>query len=57
MRALLGLFMVDRKERGGLGLDDKTATAIYGIYTASVYLSALPGGWIGDRLLGARGGV
>ncbi len=57
MRALLVLFMVDAVQHGGLGLDDKTATAIYGLYTAAVYLSALPGGWMGDRLLGARGGV
>jgi POT family proton-dependent oligopeptide transporter len=57
MRALLVLFMVDAVKSGGLGLDDKTATAIYGLYTAVVYLAALPGGWIGDRLLGARGGV
>ena len=57
MRALLVLFMVDAVQKGGLGLDDKTATAIYGLYTAVVYLSALPGGWLGDRLLGARGGV
>ena len=35
MRALLVLFMVD-KVRGGAGLDDTTATAIYGLYTAAV---------------------
>ena len=57
MRALLVLFMVDAVDKGGLGLTDKTATAIYGLYTAIVYLAALPGGWIGDRLLGAKGGV
>ena len=57
MRALLVLFMVDAVAHGGLGLTDKTATAIYGLYTAIVYLAALPGGWIGDRLLGAQGGV
>ena len=28
------------------------AAAIYGLYTASVYILALPGGWIADRLLG-----
>ena len=54
MRALLVLFMVDQVSQGGLGLTDKTATAIYGIYTAGVYLAALPGGWIADRLLGAQ---
>lgn len=57
MRALLVLFMVDQVQRGGLGLTDKVATAIYGLYTASVYLAALPGGWIADRLLGAQRAV
>ncbi len=56
MRALLVLFMVDAT-RGGLGFDDKTATAIYGLYTAAVYLVALPGGWIADRLIGAQKAV
>jgi len=52
MRALLVLFMVDAV-RGGMGMTDKVATAIYGLYTAAVYLAALPGGWVADRLLGA----
>ena len=38
-------------------MDDKTAAAIYGLYTAGVYLAALPGGWIADRLIGARRAV
>jgi POT family proton-dependent oligopeptide transporter len=57
MRALLVLFMVDSVQKGGLGLTDGVATAIYGLYTAGVYLSALPGGWVADRLLGARRAV
>lgn len=57
MRALLVLFMVDQVQRGGLGFTDEVATAIYGLYTASVYLVALPGGWIADRLLGAQRAV
>jgi len=57
MRALLVLFMVDAVEHGGLGFDDKTATSIYGLYTAFVYLAALPGGWVADRLLGAQRSV
>ena len=56
MRALLVLFMVDQM-RGGLGLKDEQAAAIYGLYTALVYLVALPGGWIGDRLIGAKSAV
>lgn len=56
MRAILVLFMVDAV-RGGMGLTDKAAAAIYGLYTAGVYLAALPGGWIADRFLGARRSV
>ncbi len=57
MRALLVLFMTDQVMNGGMGLTDKKATAIYGIYTAAVYLVALPGGWIADRLMGAQRAV
>src|SRR5258708_4732300 len=54
MRALLVLFLVGAVNTGGFGLDDRTATAIYGLYTASVYVVALPGGWIADRLIGTQ---
>jgi proton-dependent oligopeptide transporter, POT family len=57
MRAILVLFMTHAVATGGMGLDDVTATAIYGLYTAAVYLVALPGGWIADRLLGLRRSV
>jgi POT family proton-dependent oligopeptide transporter len=40
-----------------MGLSDVTATAIYGLYTAAVYVVALPGGWIADHLLGLRRAV
>src|SRR5512140_569989 len=53
MRALLVLFMVDAG-KGGLGLSDKVAASIYGLYTAGVYLAALPGGWVADRFFGAQ---
>lgn len=57
MRAFLVLFMVDAIEGGGLGLTDATATAIYGLYTAAVYVLCLPGGWIADRLIGAQNAI
>jgi POT family proton-dependent oligopeptide transporter len=57
MRAVLVLFLVAAVSSGGFGMDDRTATAIYGLYTAGVYLAALPGGWIADRLIGARRAV
>ena len=57
MRALLVLFLVGAVSAGGFGIDDKTATAIYGLYNAGVYLAALPGGWVADRLIGAQRAV
>ena len=41
----------------GLGLDIATATAIYGLYTALVYIFTLPGGWVADNLWGQRKAV
>ncbi len=54
MRALLVLFLTAAVAKGGLGVDDATAGSIYGIYAGAVYLFALPGGWIADRLIGTR---
>jgi proton-dependent oligopeptide transporter, POT family len=57
MRALLVLFMTDAVVHGGMGMTDKVATAIYGLYTAAVYLAAFPGGWVADRFCGAQRSV
>jgi proton-dependent oligopeptide transporter, POT family len=57
MRALLILFMTAAVADGGLGFDDKTSGAIYGLYTMGVYLLALPGGWFADRLFGLKKSV
>lgn len=57
MRAILILYMVAGLASGGLGLDEATAGAIYGLYTCAVYLVALPGGWIADRLIGPQRAV
>jgi proton-dependent oligopeptide transporter, POT family len=57
MRALLILFMVADVKKGGLGFDVGKAGAIYGLYTAMVYLMNLPGGWVADRILGQRRSV
>ena len=54
MRALLILFMTAAVTQGGLGFSVANAGAIYGLFTAMVYLLSLPGGWIADRLLGQR---
>ncbi|HWM90197.1 MAG TPA: peptide MFS transporter [Thermoanaerobaculia bacterium] len=57
MRAILLLFMTTSVAQGGLGWDAATAGPLYGLYTALVYLTALPGGWIADRLVGQRRAV
>ncbi|MFD7070154.1 peptide MFS transporter [Streptomyces sp. NPDC059913] len=51
MRALLPLYLVSGS---GLHMNAATATSIYSIYMAMVYLLAMPGGWFGDRVWGPR---
>jgi POT family proton-dependent oligopeptide transporter len=51
MRALLPLYLV---APAGLHLPAATATAIYSVYVSLVYLLAMPGGWVADRILGPR---
>src|SRR5262249_51527932 len=57
MRAILILFMTAAVMDGGLGISDKTASSIYGLYLACTYLLSLLGGWIADRLIGAQRAV
>jgi POT family proton-dependent oligopeptide transporter len=57
MRAILVLFLVGAIEQGGLGIDDRTGNAIYGLYISATYLLSLFGGWIADRLTGAQRAV
>ena len=57
MRAILILFMAGAVAEGGLGIDDKTASAVYGLYIAATYLLAPLGGWIADRLIGQQRAV
>ena len=57
MRALLILFMAGAIAKGGLGIRDTSASAIYGLYLGSTYLLGLAGGWLADRLLGAQRAV
>src|SRR5512139_2912414 len=54
IRPLLVLFMTAALADGGFGFERPQASAIVGIYAASVYLASLPGGWIADRWLGLR---
>ncbi|MCB5164574.1 oligopeptide:H+ symporter [Streptomyces bambusae] len=62
MRALLVFYLISggpdglraHLPGGGLGVTLTTATAIYSVYLAVVYLLTMPGGWFADRLWGAR---
>ena len=54
MRALLTLFMVAPIANGGLAFATEEAGRIYGNYTMAVYMLAIPGGFIADRIIGAR---
>ena len=54
IRPLLVLFMSAALVDGGFGFDRAKASAIVGIYAASVYLASLPGGWVADRWLGLQ---
>ena len=57
MRAILVLFMVGTLADGGLGIGDKTASSIYGLFVAGSYLFSILGGWIADTLIGAQRAV
>lgn len=52
IRPLLVLFMTAMIAKGGLGIDDKTASAIYGIFASCLYLSPIIGGYLADNWLG-----
>ncbi len=53
MRALLILYMI----KGFLQYGDEDAYAVYGAYTAMVYMTPFFGGMLADRLLGPRRAV
>ncbi len=57
MRGILVLFMTASLINGGLNIDPVSASAIYGIYSSSVYLVALVGGWLADRHIGQQNAI
>jgi POT family proton-dependent oligopeptide transporter len=57
MRGFLLLYMTAPVAMGGLGLDTAFGAVIYGVYTSSVYMMNIPGGWLADRVLGQRKAV
>ncbi len=57
IRPLLILFMAATVFDGGMGLPREQASAIVGIFAGSMYLAALPGGWLADNWLGQQRAV
>src|SRR6266404_1918656 len=57
MRAILTLYMTKTLAEGGLGFDEKYAALIYATYVSSVWYLPLIGGWLADRVFGARRAV
>ncbi|MCS3429354.1 POT family proton-dependent oligopeptide transporter [Mycolicibacterium mucogenicum 261Sha1.1M5] len=54
MQALLAFYIYYSVTDGGLGMSQAAATSIVGAYGGLVYLSAVLGGWVADRVLGAE---
>ncbi|GAB3579411.1 peptide MFS transporter [Amycolatopsis endophytica] len=52
MKAILLYYMYDRVADGGLGMDSAQARSLVSVYGAAIYLAAIGGGWLSDRLLG-----
>ncbi|WP_025272892.1 peptide MFS transporter [Haloglycomyces albus] len=57
LQGILVLYLTATLANNGLGLDDTVAVPIASIYAGMVYLTALPGGWLADRVLGSRRAV
>ena len=54
MQGILVYYLYYAATDGGLGLSQEAATSIVGAYGGLVYLSAVLGAWIADRILGAE---
>tara|TARA_R110002072_G_scaffold300932_1_gene479233 strand:+ start:23373 stop:25400 length:2028 start_codon:yes stop_codon:yes gene_type:complete len=57
MRALLVLFLISAIGLGGWDWPREQALALYGTYTAMVYLTPIIGGYLADKYLGYRKAV
>jgi len=57
MRAILTLYMTKTFAEGGLGFDERYASVIYATYVSSVWYLPLPGGWLADKIFGAKRAV
>ncbi|WP_089917058.1 peptide MFS transporter [Leifsonia sp. 21MFCrub1.1] len=54
MQGILLIYLYYSAERGGLGIDEATATGVVGAYGGAVYLSTILGAWLADRLFGSE---
>jgi POT family proton-dependent oligopeptide transporter len=52
MQGILLIYLYYETSRGGLGINQDTATSIVGAYGGSVYLATVVGAWLADRLFG-----
>src|SRR4051794_15978481 len=52
MQGILVIYLYYSAAKGGLGIDEATATGIVGAYGGAVYLATILGAWVADRLLG-----
>src|SRR3954454_11026212 len=52
MQGILLIYLYYEASRGGLGIDQDTATSIVGAYGGSVYLATVVGAWLADRMFG-----
>ena len=54
LQAVLVLYAAAPRSGGGLGLATTDAAALFGAWIAVAFTLSLPGGWLGDRVLGPR---
>jgi POT family proton-dependent oligopeptide transporter len=57
MRAILLFYLTDTLANGGLGIEQTSGEALVAVYGSSVYLLSVLGGWLADRVIGARRSV
>jgi proton-dependent oligopeptide transporter, POT family len=54
MRGILILYLTKQWMEGGLAIDEKEASLIYGFFTGFVYFTPIIGGWLADKFIGQR---
>ncbi|MEU1180033.1 oligopeptide:H+ symporter [Streptomyces sp. NPDC005820] len=57
MAAILVLYLTAPRARGGMDMAPQSAAAVFAAYMSLSFMAGLPGGWLADRVLGARRAV